>query len=167
MFSISKSCFFYVSSSFSSSFSSSSSSFSSSFSSFSSYSFSFSLFSSFFSSSSSSFSSFSSFCYFCSSSSFPSSYLLLILFYLLLMKVLPLIIIMEREAKVSPCGKGLEASENLTFLYLGCIFHYLATASSDESFLTFLALPMVILGQIKLSKHLQKYSTFYVENCDI
>ena len=83
------------------------------------------------------------------------------------MKVLPLIITIEREAKVSPCGKGLEASENLTFLYLGCIFHYLATASSDESFLTFFTLPNVILGQIKFPKHQQKYSTLYVENCDI
>ena len=76
-------------------------------------------------------------------------------------------IIMDGKAKTSPREKGLEESEK-SYLFLPFLqlhFHA-AAASSDESSIIF-TFPMVVSGQIRLTKHLGKYSTLYVENCDI
>ena len=39
--------------------------------------------------------------------------------------------------------------------------------SQGQCVIIILTIPTMDFGQIKLPKHLQKYSTLYVENCDI
>ena len=95
-------------------------------------------------------------------------FLLIILFFLThFLLVLLFITIMEGEAEASPLEKGLWARETSYLLVPLLQLHFLATASSDDRSLTFFPLSMVILGQIKLTKHIQTYSTLHVENCDI
>ena len=84
---------------------------------------------------------------------------LLLPFVLLFHFLLLLIIIIEGKAKASPREKCLGASKKSDFFLPFLQLHFLGAASSDESSIIF-TFPMVVLGQIRLTKHLPKYSTF-------
>ena len=90
---------------------------------------------------------------------------LLLPFLILLHFFFLLFIIMEDKAKASPREEGLWATKK-SYLFVPFLqLHFLAETSSDESSITF-TFPMVVFGQIRLTKHLAKYSSLYVENCD-
>ena len=92
--------------------------------------------------------------------------LLFFLFHLFLL-ILLLIIIMEGDAKASRRWKVLGVSAKSCLLVPLLHPPFSCNSILRWSIPYFFALPIVILGQIKLPKHQQKYSTLYVENSDI